>query len=108
MASSTVVAAAEDMLSPFYPVYFKERFNLSMSAVSLLFTLSGGIWNVMSIPSGWLADKLGRKRVILASWLSSVAEPLALIWVYSYRQLVALVALCSLLASIQVLPALLS
>ena len=74
MASSTVVAAAEDMLSPFYPVYFKERFNLSMSAVSLLFALSGGIWNVMSVLSGWLAGKLGRKRVILASWLSSIAD----------------------------------
>ncbi len=66
------------MLYPFFALYLTEKFNISMSTVGLvlaLFSVSGFIGSALG---GALADRVGRKGVIIASLLLSSLSALGM------------------------------
>jgi MFS family permease len=48
------------------PLFLKNQMGLSTSLIGLFFTGSSVLTLVTQIPSGWLADRYGRKKLILA------------------------------------------
>ncbi len=48
------------------PLFLKNQIGLSTSYIGLFFTGSSVLTLVTQLPSGWLADRFGRKRLILA------------------------------------------
>jgi MFS family permease len=66
------------MLYPFFALYLTEKFNISMSTVGLvlaLFSVSGFVGSALG---GALADRVGRKGVIVASLLLSSLSALGM------------------------------
>lgn len=51
------------------PLYLKNQINLVPSSIGLFFTTSSAMTLITQIPSGWLADRYGRKRLIVACLL---------------------------------------
>lgn len=48
------------------PIFLKNQMGLSTSYIGLFFTGSSVLTLVTQVPSGWLADRYGRKRLIVA------------------------------------------
>jgi MFS family permease len=48
------------------PIFLKNQMGLSTSYIGLFFTGSSVLTLVTQVPSGWLADRYGRKRMIVA------------------------------------------
>lgn len=92
-------ALARTMLSPFLPLFFRGRFGFSVAAISFLFFVGGLIETVMSIPSGWLADKFGRKRTLALSSTSGFLQPVLLTQVVGYPQVFAVTTSMSAVSS---------
>ncbi len=55
------------MIWPFLMIYASEKLNLSLSAVSTLITINAGTGLLMSFIAGTVADRLGRKPVMVFS-----------------------------------------
>lgn len=55
------------LIGPFFSLFLRERFGLSMSAIALLSTMGEMVGLAMSLPAGYLADKFGRKGMLLLS-----------------------------------------
>jgi MFS family permease len=51
------------------PLFLKNQIMISESLIGLFFTASSLLILVLQIPSGWLADRYGRKRVLVLSLL---------------------------------------
>jgi MFS family permease len=49
------------------PLYLKNQILLSPSTIGLFFTASNALTLLTQIPSGWLADRYGRKRLVVIS-----------------------------------------
>jgi MFS family permease len=56
---------AEGAINTILPLYLKNQILLSTSIIGLFFTISSIVMLLIQIPSGWLADKFGRKKVLI-------------------------------------------
>jgi MFS family permease len=68
MASGLLLSSAgSSMIWPFLMIYASEKLNLSLSTVSTLITINAGTGLLTSFIAGAVADRLGRKPVMVVS-----------------------------------------
>ena len=72
MASGLLISSAgSSMIWPFLMIYVSERLGLSLSTVSTLITINAGTGLLTSFIAGAVADRLGRKPVMVLSLAAS-------------------------------------
>ena len=78
---SIFASAAMGIMDPVVPLYLTQMFNVDKTAVGLFFSMGIGIATLLAqFPSGVLADKYGRKRVLAYSILP--LPLMLLLWSY--------------------------
>jgi DHA1 family multidrug resistance protein-like MFS transporter len=60
------LSTGQSVVSMMIPIFLKNQMDLSLSSIGLFFTGSSVLSLLGQVPGGWLADRYGRKRVILA------------------------------------------
>jgi MFS family permease len=63
---SCALSTGQSIVSTILPIFLKNQMDLSLSSIGLFFTGSSVLSLLGQVPGGWLADRYGRKRVILA------------------------------------------
>lgn len=71
-----VSSLALDLISPIWPIYIKSSLGASMTELGLVFSLSNAVAAFMQIPSGFLSDKYGRRRLHILGTLFGALPPL--------------------------------
>ena len=56
----------QGVVNTMFPIFLKNQMGLPLSSIGLFFTGSSVVSLLSQVPGGWLADRYGRKRVILA------------------------------------------
>jgi MFS family permease len=63
------------------PLLAQADFGLASKSVTLSFVASFGVVKALAnLAAGGLADRVGRKRILIAGWLAGLPVPLLLIW----------------------------
>ncbi|MDE2741735.1 MAG: MFS transporter [Gemmatimonadota bacterium] len=70
---------ANGLASPFWVVYAKTHIGLTASQWGLILLVEFGLRNLTTIPAGFLTDRFGRTRFIVAALLVTAATPLYLL-----------------------------
>ena len=60
------LSTGQSVVSMMIPIFLKNQMELPLSSIGLFFTGSSVLSLLGQVPGGWLADRYGRKRVILA------------------------------------------
>lgn len=60
------LSTGQSVVSTMLPIFLKNQMDLSLTNIGLFFTGSSVLSLLSQVPGGWLADRYGRKRVILA------------------------------------------
>lgn len=60
------LSTGQSVVGTMLPIFLKNQMDLSLSSIGLFFTGSSVLSLLGQVPGGWLADRYGRKRVILA------------------------------------------
>jgi len=85
MASGLLISSAgSSMIWPFLMIYVSEKLNLSLSTVSTLITINAGTGLLTSFIAGAVADRLGRKPVMVLSLAVNGLGYLFMSQVHSY------------------------
>jgi MFS family permease len=72
------------------PLLAEAEFGLASKSVALSFLVAFGLVKaVTNLAAGALADRLGRKRLLIAGWLAGLPVPLLLIWAPAWGWVVA-------------------
>ena len=61
-----VLSTGQSIVGTMLPIFLKNQMALSLSSIGLFFTGSSVLSLLGQVPGGWLADRYGRKKVILA------------------------------------------
>ena len=70
---------ANGVASPFWVVYAKTHLGLTASQWGLILLVEFGLRNLTTVPAGFLTDRFGRTRFLIAALLVSAATPLYLL-----------------------------
>jgi DHA1 family multidrug resistance protein-like MFS transporter len=79
---------ATNLISPVWPIYVKDSLNASMTELGLVFSLSNAVAAAMQIPSGFLSDRHGRKRLHALGTLLAAFPPLMYALAHNWFDLV--------------------
>jgi len=60
------LSTGQSIVSMILPIFLKNQMDLSLTNIGFFFTGSSVLSLLSQVPGGWLADRYGRKRVILA------------------------------------------
>ena len=60
------LSTGQSIVGTMIPIFLKNQMELSLSSIGLFFTGSSVLSLLGQVPGGWLADRYGRKKVILA------------------------------------------
>ncbi len=71
-----VSSLAVDLIIPIWPIYINSSLGASMTELGFVFSASNAVAAVVQIPSGFLSDKYGRKRLHIMGTLLAVFPPL--------------------------------
>lgn len=72
------------------PLLATEVFGVTGFTVALTFVLAFGVSKALSnLAAGWLADRFGRRPVLVVGWLLAVPVPLLIIWAPSWSWIIA-------------------
>lgn len=66
----------EGVFINFIPIYLDTEFHLTKSQIGLVLGIFGFSLMLTHLPAGWLADRLGRRPLLLAAWLMGLAATL--------------------------------
>lgn len=91
-----ISTAGGSMVWPFMLIYVGEKLNLSLSAIASLISINAGVSLFASLLAGSLADKIGRKIVMVASLAIIGAAYFLLVRAETYVQFALLMALIGL------------
>lgn len=72
LVGSLVSSTGGAMIWPFMTIFLRQRLDVSMTSIALLFTLNSIMGVLASFLAGPAADRLGRKRIMLVSLLAGV------------------------------------
>ncbi len=75
------------VLYPMLPIYGKDLLELNMAQIGYIFTIIGAVQVVFMFPSGSLADRIGRKKMIVAGSLVASIFIGAIIFAVGYYTL---------------------
>lgn len=100
VAASFIDRIGGTMLFPFFALYVTRRFNVGMTEAGLLLGIFGLTGLIGSVVGGALADKIGRKKLIIFGLLSSAAGSVGMGLVDSLGAFYALAAVSGLLNSV--------
>ena len=82
------------------PLLAQAQFGLASKSAALSFVATFGIVKaITNFFAGWLGDRYGRKRILLAGWLAGLPVPVLVIWAPTWSWIVLIGALGMLLAS---------
>jgi MFS family permease len=87
------------LLSPFFALYFTRKFNVGMTQAGILLGFLSIFGLIGSMAGGTLADRYGRKKIILVGLIFSALSSIALGLVNSYFLLYPLSAVIGLFSS---------
>jgi MFS family permease len=65
-AFACALSIGQSVVGTMFPIFLKNQMELSLSRIGLFFTGSSVLSLICQVPGGWLADRYGRKRIILA------------------------------------------
>src|SRR5512141_1120757 len=88
------------MLYPFFALYLTQKFNIGMSTVGILFAIFSVSGMVGSALGGAIADRMGRKVVIICSLILSSFSALGMGFASTIAVFVAVVAVVGTLSNI--------
>jgi MFS family permease len=88
------------MLYPFFALYLTQKFDIGMSTVGILFAIFSVSGMIGSALGGALADRMGRKTVIIFSLILSSLSALGMGFAPSIGVFIAVVAIVGTLSSI--------
>src|ERR1051326_3414695 len=88
------------MLYPFFALYLTQKFNIGMSTVGLFFAIFSISGSVGSALGGAIADRMGRKVVIIASLILSSFSALGMGFAPTLGIFIAVVVLVGTLGNI--------
>src|SRR5512141_1943236 len=88
------------MLYPFFALYLTHKYNINMATVGIIFAIFSVTGMVGSALGGAVADRMGRKSVIIASLLLSSLSALGMGFAPSLGIFVAVVVVVGTLSSI--------
>jgi len=71
-----VSSLAIDLVSPIWPIYVRSSLGASMTELGLVFSLGNAVAALVQIPSGFLSDRYGRKRLHILGTLFAAFPPL--------------------------------
>ena len=72
------------------PLLAKEEFGVATATGALSFIAAFGLAKALTnLMAGWLADRRGRRAVLIAGWLLAVPVPFAILWAPSWGWIVA-------------------
>lgn len=63
----------EGMFINFIPIYLDNEFHLTKAQIGLVLGVFGFSLMLTHLPAGWLADRLGRRPLLIAAWLMGLA-----------------------------------
>jgi MFS family permease len=63
------------------PLIAEREFGLASKGAALSFIVTFGLTKALAnLAAGWLSDRVGRKRVLIAGWLAALPVPLLVMW----------------------------
>jgi MFS family permease len=68
----------EGMFFNFVPIYLDNQFHLSESEIGLVLGMFGFAMAITHIPAGRLADRIGRRPLLIAAWFLGLASTLVM------------------------------
>ncbi|MDH7489389.1 MAG: MFS transporter [Anaerolineae bacterium] len=80
------------LVFPFLTLYLRQRLGISLLQVGLVFTVNAAVSLFAGMLGGFIADRFGRRRVMLVSLLASSVVLLLMGLASTYAQMVALAA----------------
>ena len=63
---SCALSIGQSVVGTMLPLFLKNQMDLPLSSIGIFFTGSSVLSLLSQVPGGWLADRYGRKRIILA------------------------------------------
>lgn len=87
-----ISATGGSMFWPFMTIYIRQRLDLPLTTVALLFTLNSAAGLVSTFIAGPVVDRLGRKWVMVLSLAAACAALIAMSWADTLPAWVALMA----------------
>lgn len=76
-----------NLLLPWWPLYLKEL-GASIEIIGVLFTVQGIVKFLMMIPGGMLADRYGRRKIILIGHVFRLMSPVLYLLATTWQQLI--------------------
>ncbi len=86
-----VTSLAIDMVTPIWPIYISSSLGASVTELGLVFSISNAVAALMQIPSGFLADKYGRKRLHVLGTFIAAFPPLTYVLANNWIDLIPMV-----------------
>ena len=68
-----ISAAGSSVVWPFLTIYMRQQLSIPLTTIALLYTLNSAIGLVTTFVAGWVADRSGRKGVMVLSLAASSA-----------------------------------
>ena len=72
---------------PYWSLYLQEL-GASLEAVGLLNMIQASSWLIFQLPGGFLADRVGRKKVIVYFTLTNILSPICFLWARTWEQII--------------------
>lgn len=92
-----LVGSALGVTRTLVPLLGESRFGVGSSTVALSFIVAFGLAKApLNLASGALADRFGRKRILVAGWLLGIPFPLLLVFAQSWGWVIAAMTLLGL------------
>src|SRR5688572_4696151 len=71
------------------PLLAEREFGLASKGAALSFIVTFGLTKALAnLAAGWLSERVGRKRVLIAGWVVALPVPLLIIWAPTWSWIV--------------------